>query len=384
MSLILIYLSLIIAICVTNPVIIICTELGHALSCLLLTNPDNIDIFIGSYGDTEAGLNFKVGKLHFYFNPSFPFILKGGLSRASKMEPNYLNCILTLLAGPIFTVLLACIIGAVVFNTEVHGAIKLYCFALILFSVLRLVRSLIPKHIKAANKDNNGKQIAFLLRTRDVYANYVAAIDDELNNEKITAVEKLLKIVEVHPKEEIFLRLLVPLLIEIKSSDLAKKYLIDLKTVSSFTATDYLNMGYLHSLAGERTEAIKNFREGMAMEPERLLILNMLAGQLMLTDAYEEAIEIFEKVINLVPNKPDTYDILGYLNILAGRLDTAKTFLDKSLWLNPSYSRAYKHLGIFYLKTNEKENAIINFKKAAELDSNINIDSYLQEAQLIN
>ncbi|GAA3988692.1 hypothetical protein [Mucilaginibacter dorajii] len=247
-----------------------------------------------------------------------------------------------------------------------------------------MIRNLNPKPSNEAYLNNDGQQIAFTFRNRAVYSSYIAAIEDQLNNENSAAADKLLKIADTHPKEEKILRQLIPLLINIKSNDLAKKHLIALGTISSFDMVDYSNMGYLHSLAGEHENAMKNYRKALTIEPENSAVLNNLGYELVLTEAYQEADEILQKAIKLDPELPDPYSILGLLNVLTGKLEAGRVLIDKCLGLDPANAYAHKHLGIFYLKMKEKENAFINLKKAAELDSNINVDLYLQEAQLIN
>ena len=83
----------------TTPLIIFFHELGHAIAYLILTDSNNIDVYVGSYGDKKSKLNFKAGKLHFHINPTFSLV-SGGMCSSDKMVDNYIKKIAILLAGP--------------------------------------------------------------------------------------------------------------------------------------------------------------------------------------------------------------------------------------------------------------------------------------------
>ncbi len=44
-------------------------EHGHALSALVFTSSSSVEIYLGSYGDTTAAYQFKVGRLQYYWHP---------------------------------------------------------------------------------------------------------------------------------------------------------------------------------------------------------------------------------------------------------------------------------------------------------------------------
>src|ERR1700712_5748785 len=95
------------ALFISSPLIAILHELGHALAYLVLTKPDRIDIYIGSYGNSRNAIQFNSGKLYFYLKRSFPFVKGIGLCHSYKPETNYKRDILILLAGPVFTFIIA-------------------------------------------------------------------------------------------------------------------------------------------------------------------------------------------------------------------------------------------------------------------------------------
>src|SRR6185437_5517730 len=143
------------------------------------TKPDKIDIYIGSYVLEKNPIHFSAGKLDFYIKRSFPFVKGIGLCKSYKPEVNYLNYIIILLAGPVFTFLTASIFGIIAFNIDGHLLIKISCYIFLGFSILSLITNLIPREIDktyGVNLDNDGKQILFATNIKNVRPDYVEAL----------------------------------------------------------------------------------------------------------------------------------------------------------------------------------------------------------------
>jgi hypothetical protein len=370
------------ALFITSPVITIFHELGHAIAYLVLTKPDKIDVFIGSYGNTNTKFNFKVGKLHFYIKQSFPFTM-GGLCRSHKEENNYLNKIIILLAGPFFSFIVACLIGIIIFNTDIHGAVKLFCFALIICSFISLFSNLKPKIIKRGTLENDGKQLQFTWKIRNVFSEYVSANRALLKCEYDVANEAFSKLIVEFPNEVNFLRPFILSLLHVKNFDEARKHLLILEENNDLITIDYLNWGYLQSILEEHDLAIVNYRKALNIEEENLYGLNNLGYELILKGENREARELLEKAIKIDPLFAHSYNNLGYLMITLGDLNNGKQNIEKSLELEPNNAYAFKHLGIYYLKLLDKRNAVANFEKALELDSSIKIEQFVKETELL-
>ena len=57
-------------------------EMGHAIAGMLFLKGD-FDIYIGSYGDPEKGIHFKIGRLKFHFIYD-PFSMEKGVFRPEE------------------------------------------------------------------------------------------------------------------------------------------------------------------------------------------------------------------------------------------------------------------------------------------------------------
>ena len=135
------------AVFLSSPLIAVFHEFGHALAYLIFTKPENIDIFIGSYGDEKNALQFRIYKLNFFIKKSFPFVKGIGLCHSSKPESDYRKFIVILLAGPVFTLIAAAIIAIVAFTSHVYLLILIFCYIFLGFSLLSIIANLVPRSL---------------------------------------------------------------------------------------------------------------------------------------------------------------------------------------------------------------------------------------------
>jgi hypothetical protein len=368
-----ILIGLYIAYFITSPLLSIFHELGHAVAYLTLTNSNKIDIYIGSYGDPNSKLNFKVGKLHFHITPSL-FIKGGGMCKSDKVVDNFIHSIIILFAGSFFTILLSCLLGYFIFNTELHGAIKFYFFCLIICSFIALFFDLAPRTIKEHNLYNDGKLILFTYKIRKVFTDYSLARKHLLKGENQEGIIILKAIIAKFPYQEIPVRQLIPILILEKQFDEAKTHLINLKNFTELTIDDYIHMGYFQTLSNQNSEAEASFNKALQLNKNNPIVLNNLGHVLILLENYEEAKQHLKKAIKLQPELAEPYNNLGQLKLLTNHLEEGKMLIEKSISLNPKNAHAYKNLGVFYSKVENIELAKFNFDKALELDSSIKIE----------
>lgn len=381
------FIAAIIGICaafyITYPFIVILHEMGHAFAYLLLTKPEHVDVFIGSYGDTNTRLKFKVGRLRFYIRLSFPYVTRGGLCKSSAWEPNYINEIIILLAGSVFTIIAACVVGFVAFNADVHGAVKLFCVALILCSFFSLYMNLAPNKMRGTGLDNDGELLSFTIKYRKVYTSYTQACELLMREDFKAASEKLIDIVTIYPKEKKFLQLLIPYLITTRNLSAAENYLLQLMQLTELSTDEYLNLGYAQSVMGKSDQAIENYKLALAKDADSLIGLNNLSYELTLKGDFVESEELLKKAMGVDPEFATTYNSLGFLRILTNDLEVGKQLVEKCLELEPENAYAYKHLGIYFLKIQNREAALENFDRALALDDTIDLRPFKQEAEAL-
>lgn len=372
-----VFICIYIASYITAPFITIFHELGHAIAILLLTKTDQIDIYIGSYGDKNSKIRVKIGKLVFYIKLTFSFSTVG-MCHSTGMVNNYKKKLVILSAGALLSFLFSCLIGFLVISTEFHGAIKSYFACLIVCSFIAMFNNLVPRTIHAKNLYNDGKQIIFTYKIRKVYNDYVMIQEDLLVENYEEALKKIKIIVAIFPWEEILIRQYISILLLAKEYEEAEKQHINLEKFAELIVNDYIIIGYLQILSNRNTEAIINFHKALRMDSKNPIALNNIGHTLILLEKHEEGQPYLEKAIKLDPAFAEPYIHLAQIKIFAHHLEEGKILIDKSIMLNDKNAHAYKNLGLYYLKTGNAELASLNFAKAIKLDNSINLEQYIQ------
>jgi tetratricopeptide (TPR) repeat protein len=91
---------------------------------------------------------------------------------------------------------------------------------------------------------------------------------------------------------------------------------------------------------------------------------------------YDQAIESYEKAIELNPKDALAYRNMGIGYKNKGNYDQAIASYEKAIELNPKYALAYHNMGISYAKKGEYDKAISSYKKAIELNPKYTLAYY--------
>ena len=107
---------------VTHPLTVILHELGHAIPAILFTK-EKVTIYIGSYGETEKSLRFRVGLLEVWLKKSI--FWKTGLCQTSSNNMSFTKKIIFIVGGPLASLTFAVVASYYVFSYDMHGAFKM-------------------------------------------------------------------------------------------------------------------------------------------------------------------------------------------------------------------------------------------------------------------
>jgi len=97
---------------------------------------------------------------------------------------------------------------------------------------------------------------------------------------------------------------------------------------------------------------------------------NYLADTLAEQGRSVEAIEHYQKALEINPHYPDANNNLGTVFLNQGRLDEAAGYYHRALEANPSFAEAHNNLGILLTKQGRTAEAIRHYQKAIELNPN--------------
>ena len=120
-------------------------------------------------------------------------------------------------------------------------------------------------------------------------------------------------------------------------------------------------------------------KEDLPDNPEELALLGdkyFEAGN------YNEAVQAYEKAIQLSPNDVDTYNDLGLALHYLKRSDAAEEILRKGTRVNPSYQRIWLSLGFVLMSTGQQEEAKTILRKVAAMDPGTDIG--MEAKKLLN
>jgi tetratricopeptide (TPR) repeat protein len=370
------------ALFISSPLIAILHELGHAFAYLILTKPERIDIYIGSYVKQKNATQFNAGKLYFYIKRSFPFIKGIGLCHSYKPETNYKKQTIILLAGTVFTFFIACIPGIIVFYAHPNLLVQIACYIFLGLSALSLIGNLVPREIDKTddvNIDNDGKQLFFTLKIKNSLADYVEAVGLIHQKKYTPAIEKLRNVLAADPASEKLLSLLFAVSLIARQYEDAALYLAKLEGKKELSTNNTVNKGHLQSATGKHDEAIDTYSRLLKKDRHNVVALNNIAEELIEKGAHKVAAQALEKAIELKPMFDYPYATFGYSKLLQGDLDGGKKLVKQCLDINPNNPYAYKVLGIYYLKLKDATGANEHFDKALGLDPGMDFGVYAEE-----
>ena len=386
MTFLIILICYYIAIFTTSPVITILHELGHGLSYLILTKPERVDIYIGTYDKDKYTFRFRLGKLFFNVKLSFPLIRGIGICRSSKMETIATNQIIILCAGVTFNILIAAVAGYFAFSSNIHGAIKLYCFVLIIFSMSSVYTNLLNKTIVIGNGNylqSDGAQIKFVWAMRKYYEKYSEALTLINANKHGQAAEMLQDIFgKIKFNERITRRFMELFYLCNDYRDCIKCFeILQNKTLPE--TSDYIIAGAAYCLLNEHEAAINTNLKALATDKKNKYIIVNLACSYIKLEEFITAETYLQKALEIDPDFEYTYINWGCLYTKIHKYDEAKIMLEKAISLNDQDPYFYKYLGELFLEINEPENAILNFNKCKELNLIFDVEKELNKAETL-
>ncbi|MEK7644615.1 MAG: tetratricopeptide repeat protein [Patescibacteria group bacterium] len=138
---------------------------------------------------------------------------------------------------------------------------------------------------------------------------------------------------------------------------------------SDYTAYSQLANAYI--LEGNIEEAEKNYLAAIQLKPDHLPSYALLSDLYSRSGRYDEAINIYEPIINIVSNDPDSAFRLGmlfYNRAGDGDYERARLLFARAVELRPDFSNAIFGLGMAYEKMEDYENALKYYQKVSILN----------------
>lgn len=353
---------------------VILHELGHAIAGLILFK-EQISIYIGSYGDPQKGINFKIArlKIHFKYNP---LLWNHGLCTSKSTHMSFIQGYVFILADPLSSLLVSIICLYTLIIPEPHAVIKIVCLCLFLSSLMDFFQNINPNKDPILLYDgtlayNDGQSLRLLREYRDMYKEITLLSQYYFNDEIEEGISLFDNEYSKRPDPNI-LRLGIALCMKGEYFKKTISLFEEFSEKYELNAEDYCNYALAYSYSGEHQIALAFYEKSLTLDAHAFFSLNNRGYTLNILERYEEAIVDFSMAIELNPNFAYAYSNRGLSKIKLGDIQSGLNDLDKSIEIDRENPYAYKNLGIYYKDRGEYSEAKKLFSKANQLDPKTN------------
>ena len=130
------------------------------------------------------------------------------------------------------------------------------------------------------------------------------------------------------------------------------------------------NLGFLCLEKGQVDEALEHFQKVLEINPSYAEAYNNLGNALLQKGHLGKAIGQFQKALEINPNYAEAHSNLGNALLQEGQLGDAIDHFQKALEINPNYSGCRYNLGNALLRDGQLDEAIAEFQRALENNPN--------------
>lgn len=137
---------------------------------------------------------------------------------------------------------------------------------------------------------------------------------------------------------------------------------------NNIQAKEILEKGMTLMSLRRYSEAIEQFNKAIEMRPNYAEAYNLKANAYIQNGQFNEAVSLLDYAINLKPNYRDAYLNKGTALFSMKKIEDSITQYKKAIDIDPNYHEAYFNLGsCFMMLPDKKKDAIESFSKAIEL-----------------
>ena len=356
----------------TRPLTTTIHELGHAIPALLFTRKEVI-VYVGSYGNIENSLKFKIGRLTYIFRFN---LLDWNLGMCvPEGETTHKESIWITLGGPLASLLFG--LSLFYFISQPITPMAQFIIGLLIVStILDFIVNILPSNKPLRLHDgsstyNDGMHFVQLMRARNYPDEYFKVIDLLEENKWEEAIQLLQKLKEdgFHAKE-LYL-IMTNIYMNHQNFEEASSVIFEMKEHHELEPTDLELMARCYYEMGKKTEAIQLLSNAINQDFWSVYAFNFRGYIFNEIGYHEKALEDFNKAIYLDSKFLEAYNNRATCYLEMNQLQDAITDIQYVLSIDENNALAYKNLGVYHLKSGNKSEAILQLNQALSLDDQL-------------
>jgi tetratricopeptide (TPR) repeat protein len=129
----------------------------------------------------------------------------------------------------------------------------------------------------------------------------------------------------------------------------------------------YSNLGGALAKQGQFEEALRNFNQALALNPNDSQIHFNLANALVQQDQLSDAVEHFQKAVKIQPDFAEAYHSLGRVVAAQGHLGPAIEYFKEAIRIKPEFAEAHQSLAQALAEQGKRDEAIKQFQEALRI-----------------
>jgi tetratricopeptide (TPR) repeat protein len=157
--------------------------------------------------------------------------------------------------------------------------------------------------------------------------------------------------------------------VEEKHPDAAHQRLLWVVAANPTNVTALLMLGGVAEQRGDQEEALRQYREAIAIDNSNVAALNSLAHALA-TSQTDEALKYAQQAVELAPDDASVNDTLGWIYYKKAIYATATRYLETAVAKGPTARREF-HLAMSYLKSGQRDLGSKKLQLALQQDPNL-------------
>ena len=346
-------------------------EMGHAIPALLFSK-EKVQVYIGTYGDTEKGATLSLGRLDIFFRFNFLAWNIGMCRHAGQI--NKWRSVVIILGGPIASLMIAVPLLSFLPQAEAQPLLHFAIFVFVAAAILDLVSNLFPygNQMHTDNGQtiyNDGMQLLGLWKRRSLPSAYFEMEELMAAKNFVAAIEKgKPEIMDTKTMPEVYSLMVQALLHENEYEDIITA--IKLKSqYYELQPSDYHMMGVANTKLNRFDDALKFLNQACYKEYSN--------GRMLLDRGYlhlqrSDAMSALDDLNAALHYDGSLLQAVVYRALAMIRLDepaSAIEDLKQVLDHEPEDALAWFYLGQAYEENKEDKLAFAAYTRAKELGS---------------